>query len=192
MKNNIDQFCPSNPEDWRKWLSQHHEHEKGVWLVIYKKSSKTPNLSWSQAVDEALCYGWIDSVKQTIDNEKYRQYFTKRKPKSTWSKVNKEKVEQLIKNGKMTKAGADAIEIAKQNGYWTLLDSVEQLIIPNDLQQQLDKHPDAKSYFLSLNKATQKGMLFWIKVAKRSETRTKRINEIIEKALVGQKPKQFV
>jgi uncharacterized protein YdeI (YjbR/CyaY-like superfamily) len=131
-KKEEETFCPKSKTDWRKWLEINHQSAQYIWLVYYKSSTKVASLSWSEAVDEALCFGWIDSTKKTIDEERYMQYFSRRKPHSNWSKINKEKVIILAQNNLITKAGFNAIEIAKQNGSWTILDEVEALVIPND------------------------------------------------------------
>ena len=150
-----------------------------------------PTLSWSDAVDEALCFGWIDSKKVSIDKEKSHQFFSKRKPVSTWSKINKAKIERLIADGKMTKAGLESIEIAKHNGSWSILDDVEELIIPIELEKEFKKHKGSKDYFLSLSKSMKKMLLQWIVLAKQPETKQRRIGEIAETAGQKQKPKQF-
>jgi uncharacterized protein YdeI (YjbR/CyaY-like superfamily) len=142
-------------------------------------------------VEEALCFGWIDSTRRPLDKERFLQFFSKRKPKGTWSKVNKEKVKQLIADGLMTKAGLESIETAKQNGAWTILDTVEELTIPKDLEKEFKAHPGSKKYFMSLSKSVKKMMLHWLVMAKRPETRQKRITEIAEQAGKGMKPKQF-
>jgi uncharacterized protein YdeI (YjbR/CyaY-like superfamily) len=141
-----DSFCPKNRLQWRKWLEKNHVSEDSVWLVYNKASSGLRGISHSEAVDEALCYGWIDSKGQAIDSLSYKVFFTKRKSRSAWSKVNKDKIKRLVEEGLMTKAGLESIEIAKQNGSWTILDEVEALIIPADLQEELDKHALAKKY----------------------------------------------
>ncbi|MGB0431005.1 MAG: YdeI/OmpD-associated family protein, partial [Bacteroidia bacterium] len=125
-------FCPKNQQDWRKWLEDNHQKEDAIWLVYFKKNSPKYNLNWSQAVDQALCFGWIDSLANAIDDDKYKQYFSKRKPKSIWSKVNKDKVKLLIEKSLMTEAGLKAIDIGKANGSWTFLDQVDALIVPED------------------------------------------------------------
>ncbi|PZX49626.1 YdeI/OmpD-associated family protein [Algoriphagus chordae] len=186
-----DNFCPTNREDWREWLAQNHVSKESIWLIYYKTSSKNFNLSWTDAVEEALCFGWIDSVRKTLDEERSIQYFSKRKKNSTWSKINKDKIEFLIENGLMTQAGLNCVEIAKKNGSWTILDSVEALIIPDDLNAEFSKHPGAKEYFESLSKSRQKIQLSWIVLAKRDETRQKRIKEIAEYAGQELIPKQF-
>lgn len=191
MKIPEDHFCPSDQQDWRSWLEENHIQEDFVWMIIYKKSSKKTNISWSEAVDEALCFGWIDSVKKPIDDEKYKQYFSKRKAQSTWSRVNKEKVDRLIEENKMTEAGLQCIEVAKKNGSWTILDSVENLEVPDDLQEAFDQHAGAEAYFHGLSKSDRKIILSWIVMAKRSETRNKRIQEAALMAGKGKKPNQF-
>lgn len=189
--NSIEEFCPIDKADWRNWLKQNHNQKKAVWLILHKKNSPGFNLSWSEAVDEALCFGWIDSTKNSIDLDSYKQYFTKRKPKSNWSKVNKDKVKILIDNGLMEKEGYKSIAIAKENGSWTILDSVEELIVPDDLQKVLADDKNSMEYFDGLSKSDKKGLLYWVVSAKRSETRQKRINEIAENARCHSKPKHF-
>ncbi len=184
-------FYPKTKAAWRKWLEKNHETEQSVWLVFYNKASSKPTISWSESVEEALCFGWIDSKKISVDEESSHQFFSKRKAKSTWSKINKDKVDKLIEEGKMTKAGFNSIDIAKQNGSWTLLDEVEQLIIPKDLDKEFKKWKGSKDYFLSLSKSTRKGMLQWIVLAKQADTRQRRIAEIAELAAQGMKPNQF-
>lgn len=184
-------FYPANLTAWRKWLIKNHLSEQSVWLVFYTKSSGKPSLTWSEAVDVALCFGWIDSKKIKIDHETSHQFFSKRKPKSTWSKINKEKVQRLIEDDLMAPAGYESIETAKQNGSWTILDEVEKLTIPNDLEKAFKKHKGSRDYFLSLSKSVKKMMLQWIVLAKRPETREKRINEIATLAGQSKKPKQF-
>ena len=191
QKEEIETFCPTSQVEWRKWLNKNHITKQSVWLVYHKKKSNKPSIAWSDAVDEALCFGWIDSTRKTIDEFSFMQFFSKRKPNSTWSKINKEKVQKLIDNGLMSQAGLDIIETAKQNGSWTILDEVEELKIPNDLEKAFKKHKGSKDYFLSLSKTVRKMMLQWLVLAKRPETRQKRINEIAEQAGQNKKPKQF-
>lgn len=187
----IEHFYPENKKEWRQWLKKNHISQQSVWLVYYKKSSGVPSISWSEAVDEALCFGWIDSTRKTIDTEKFIQFFSKRKAVSTWSKINKEKVEKLIASKSMTEAGAKSIKIAKQNGSWSLLDEVEELIVPKDLEKAFKAHKGSKDYFSSLSKSVRKMMLTWITFAKLPETRQRRINELAELAAKKMKPKQF-
>lgn len=189
VQKEIETFCPTNRQEWRAWLQEHHAEKQSVWLIYHKKRSATPTISWSEAVDEALCFGWIDSQSKPVDEEKYMQFFSRRKPKSVWSKINKEKVQQLIDTGLMTQAGFDTIETAKQNGSWTILDEAEALIVPLDLKVTFQKKPNARSYFLSLSRSDKRAILQWLVVAKRPETRQNRITEIVESADKNLKPK---
>lgn len=191
QKEEIEIFYPINLMAWREWLEKNHQSKQAVWLVFYNKSSSYKSITWSEAVDVALCFGWIDSKKVKIDSETSHQFFSKRKDKSTWSKINKQKIKQLIEQGLMMEAGYKSIEIAKKNGSWTILDEVEELVIPTDLEKALQQQPIAKDYFESLSKSVKKGMLQWLVLAKRPETRQKRITEIVELAAQKQKPKHL-
>ena len=190
-KKEIETYCPNSPAEWRKWLETNHQSKQSVWLVYFKSSTKIASLSWSEAVDEALCYGWIDSTKKTIDEEMYMQYFSRRKPSSTWSTINKEKVAKLTQSKQMTKAGFDSIEIAKQNETWVLMDDVEKLILPEDLKSALNDNESSMAFFQSQSKSMKKILLHWVVVAKRHETREKRIAEIAQMAANGLTPNQF-
>lgn len=187
----VEEYCPKNQQEWRNWLEINHKIKDGVWLIFYKKKSPNYNLSWSESVDEALCFGWIDSVKKTIDTEKYKQYFSKRKTKSNWSKVNKDKIKVLIEQGLIEEEGSKSIKIAKENGSWTILDAVEALTIPTDLREAFDNHKGAMVFFEQLSNSAKKILLYWVISAKRKETRQKRILEIVENASNHLKPKQF-
>lgn len=189
--NQHQEFCPKSQADWRKWLKKHHQSEDAVWLIFYKKKSPQFNLSWSDAVDEALCYGWIDSTKRSIDDEKYKQYFTKRKAKSNWSKINKDKIKALIDKNLMAEAGLKSIEIAKENGSWTVLDDIENLVLPEDLKKALDNIEGAMAFYEGLSNSFKKQFLYWVNSAKRPATRDKRIQEIAKNAEKGLKPEQF-
>ncbi len=182
-KKEIEIFYPTSTTAWRKWLEENHLSTASVWLVFYPKSSEKSSITWSEAVDIALCFGWIDSKKVKVDSESSHQYFSKRKAQSTWSKINKKKIDRLIANDLMTAAGYQSIEIAKQNGSWTILDEVEELVIPADLETAFKDNPVAKNYFDSLSKSTKKVLLQSLVLAKKNETRQKRINEILKKHL---------
>ena len=191
MKAEIEQYYPPTKQHLREWFQQNHLAKDAVWFIFYKKQSGKPSVSWSDAVDEALCFGWIDSKIVTIDEESFRQYFCKRKPKSTWSKINKEKIERLSALGLMAPAGFAVIEIAKQNGSWTSIDEVEALVIPSDLEKALEKNPASKAYFISLSDSKKKILLQYIALAKTEATKQKRIIEIVENAAEKQLPKAF-
>ncbi|HEY0054678.1 MAG TPA: YdeI/OmpD-associated family protein [Pedobacter sp.] len=190
-ESDIETFCPASRQEWRAWLKENHDSKESVWLVQYKKQAQVPSISWTEAVDEALCFGWIDSIRKSIDKDKFLQFFSKRKPRSNWSKINKVKVAKLIEEGHLEKAGYTSIETAKGNGSWSILDEVEELIIPDDLKIEFERRPGSKEYFLSLSKSARKMMLQWIVLAKRQETRQNRIKELAEHAVSGVKPKQF-
>lgn len=191
IEKDIDLFYPANRKEWRVWLKKHHDQKQSVWLVFYKQKSGMATISWSDAVDEALCFGWIDSKKKPVDEEKYIQFFSKRKAQGTWSKINKQKIEQLIAGGLMMPAGFASIEAAKQNGSWVILDNVEELEIPEDLELAFSVHPGSGDFFLSLSRSVKKSILQWLVLAKRPETRQKRIAEVAELAAQKRKPKQF-
>lgn len=182
---------PKSQQEWRQWLIENHDKELAVWVVYYKKKAGVQRLEYTDAVDEALCFGWIDSKAKPIDHEKYMQYFCRRKPKSVWSKINKAKVARLIEARKMTEAGLRCIDIAKQNGSWIILDEAEEHIVPNDLDIAFQKRPKAKKYFDALSRSDRRNILQWLVLAKRPETRAKRIAELVELADQGLKPKQF-
>lgn len=175
----VETFYPSSRQDWRQWLQENHRSKPCIWLVQYKVKSGKPTISWSEAVDEALCFGWIDSTRKTLDKDSFIQFFCPRKPKSIWSKINKAKVQHLIDEGLMTPAGYAIIEIAKQNGYWSILDEVEDLIIPADLEKEFETRPGSRDAFLSLSKSAKKLMLHGLLMAKQPATRQKRMDEIL-------------
>lgn len=191
QKKEIETFCPASRKEWRQWLKENHRSRQSVWLVYYRMKSQVPSITYSDAVDEALCFGWIDSTKKSLDENRFMQFFCKRKPNSVWSKINKEKVRRLIDKGQMTRAGLDSIEVAKQNGSWTILDEVEDLKIPKDLDKKFKSLPGSKEFFLSLSKSARKSILQWLVLARRPETRQNRIDEIAELAAQKLKPKQF-
>jgi len=189
-QDNVEIIYVETRLEWRQWLKKNHRSKQSIWLVCNTKKSDLPSIPWNELVDEALCFGWIDSTRKSIDETRFKQLYNKRKPNGTWSKINKEKIQQLIANGQMTAAGLEAIEVAKQNGSWTILDAVEELIIAEDLEQAFHKHTGSKDYFLSLSKSIKKQILYWVISTKKPETRQKRVDEIAE--LGGQKkPKNF-
>lgn len=190
--NEIETYAPASRKEWRQWLHKNHRSKQSVWLVYYKKNVGTPTISYNEAVDEALCYGWIDSTRKSMGDEQFMQFFCRRKPNSVWSKINKEKVQRLGEEGLMAAAGLESIDIARQNGSWTILDEVEELIIPADLDAAFNVRPGASAYFLTLSKSARKAILQWLVLAKRPETRNKRIEEIATLAAQQKRPKQFI
>jgi uncharacterized protein YdeI (YjbR/CyaY-like superfamily) len=169
-----------NTSVWREWLHQNYDKSIGVYLVFYKVDSPFESMRWEEAVQVAICYGWIDSTVKKIDEHSRKQLFTPRKPKSVWSKLNKTYIEQLIQDNLMHKSGLQKIAIAKQNGSWESLDEVENGIIPPDLQMAFDQNPIAQKHYQNFSPSYRKGYLYWLNMAKRDATRTTRIAEIIK------------
>ena len=146
-KNGIPTFYAVDQAAWREWLAANHDRMEKVWLIIYNKGSGVPSVNYSESVDEALCYGWIDSVANKRDGLSRYQYYTRRKPKSIWSKVDKTKVANLLAAGKMMPAGQRMIDIAQENGMWTYLDEVDAGIMPDDLATAFAFNPEALAKF---------------------------------------------
>ncbi|MEA5517543.1 YdeI/OmpD-associated family protein [Limnoraphis robusta] len=184
----LETIYASDRQVWREWLEKNHCTSEGVWLVYYKVKSSKPSIRYSEAVKEALCFGWIDSKVKSIDSERYMQIFTPRKPKSVWSKLNKQYIEEIIEQGLMTQAGLEKINAAKQDGSWTKLDQIEALMIPLDLKQALETNETANQNFQALSNTSKKNILFWIDSAKRAETRLKRIEKTVNSAVQNKNP----
>ena len=174
---------------WRNWLAAHHDTEQEVWLVYYKKASGKPSLDYGETVEEALCYGWVDSIIKKLDEERYVRKFTPRKVDSQWSQSNITRVEKMIKAGRMTEHGMKKVIAAKQGGQWEQPVQKPSLDfdIPQEFAQALDKNPEARRTFDSLAPTYQKQYLGWIITAKRAETREKRIRESIQLLAKGKK-----
>jgi uncharacterized protein YdeI (YjbR/CyaY-like superfamily) len=166
---------------WRAWLEANHASATGVWLMSWRKGHG-PRIEYEDAVEEALCFGWIDSQGGVVDERRARQYYAPRNPRSGWAASNKARIERLIADGRMTPAGLAAIERAKANGSWTMLDEVEQGIVPDDLAAALATHEPAPAHFAAFPKSTRRAMLEWVRQAKRPDTRAKRVLEIAERA----------
>ncbi|GAB2675679.1 YdeI/OmpD-associated family protein [Flavihumibacter cheonanensis] len=179
---NIATFYAKNQRAWRNWLKKNHLNETAVWLIIYKKDSGIPSVYYSEAVDEALCFGWIDSKPNKRDDLSYYQYFSRRNPKSNWSRVNKLKVEKLIREGKMENAGMEMIQLAQSNGSWNALNAVEELVIPTEMEQLFQQNVSALENWNKFPKSAKRGILEWIRNAKRPETKLKRITETVQLA----------
>lgn len=172
---------------WRKWLAKNNEKVSAIWLILYHKKSNTTCINYSEAVEEALCFGWIDSVKYKRDDESAYQMFTPRKPKSNWSKLNKERVERMIMAGLMTNAGQKLIDLAKKSGTWDALNEIDNETIPEDLEKAFKKNTEAKNNFEAFSSSAKKIILAWIQSAKRPETRAKRILATVNAAKENKK-----
>ena len=176
---------------WRNWMAKNHEKETSVWLIIFHKKSRQASFYYDEAVEEALCFGWVDSVSNSRNEESSYLYFAKRKPKSNWSKANKDRVEKLTKLGLIMPAGQAMIDLAKKMDTWTALEVVDQLTIPPDMQKLFDKNKTAEKNFLAFPASTRRGILEWILNAKRPETRQKRVEETVTLAVQNIRANQY-
>jgi uncharacterized protein YdeI (YjbR/CyaY-like superfamily) len=174
-------------ETWRAWLEANHATSRGVWLVTWRPRSGRVGLAYEAAVEEALCFGWIDSTAGRFDDDRGKQYFSPRKPRSPWSASNKARVARLIAEGRMTPAGLAVIEQAKANGIWEVSDRVERLEIPDDLAAALAAHPPAAANFAAFPPTARKQMLWWVAEAQRPATRASRIAAIAQAAAEGRR-----
>lgn len=175
-------FYAKDSAIWRRWLQKNHSTAKGVWLIYFKIGSGKTRVSYGDAVEEALCFGWVDSRTQAIDEKSYKQIFTPRKKGSGWSKINKKRVEKLIQDGLMHSSGLAKIEQAKQDGSWNYLDAVEDLVMPDDFVKALAKNKKAKKNFEAFSPSSKKIILAWIHGAKQPSTRMKRISGTVKLA----------
>ena len=178
-------------EMWWSWLEMHYKDEEEIWLIFYKKSAGKSNVSYNDAVEEALCFGWVDSKVNKRDEQSYFQYFAQRNPKSNWSRVNKQKVAKLIAEDRMSEADYAMIEEAKRRGTWDALNDVENLVIPPDMQAEFDKNPVALQYYEAFPRSVKRGILEWIFNAKRPATRVKRILQTAEMANRNERANQY-
>ena len=170
----------SSQAAWRAWLDANHAIERGIWLMLAKQASGMSSVTYAEAVDSALCYGWIDGQKKAMDDMWWLQKFTPRRPKSPWSKINRQKAEQLIESGAMQPAGLRAFEAAKADGRWArAYDSPATSTIPPDMQAALDANVEAAAFFATLDSRNRYAILYRIQAARRAETRTNRIEQFV-------------
>jgi uncharacterized protein YdeI (YjbR/CyaY-like superfamily) len=172
-----DSTQPADRAAWRAWLERHHTRAEGVWLVFYKQSAGKPRVTYEEAVEEALCFGWVDSRPRRLDAERSMLWFAPRKPGSGWSRPNKARVERLTAAGQMAPAGLAKVEAARRDGSWHALDAVEALEVPPDLAAALQAHSEAARHFEAFSRSVKRGILEWIASAKKPETRARRIAE---------------
>jgi uncharacterized protein YdeI (YjbR/CyaY-like superfamily) len=185
---NLEVMSFETQQDWETWLKVHHTETKGIWLKIAKKEARTPSVSYSEALESAICYGWIDGQKASFDDKYWLQKFTPRTARSIWSKVNCEKATALIAEGRMQPAGLRQVERAKSDGRWDkAYDSQSKISIPDDFQRELDNNPKAREFFNTLNSVNRYAILFRIQTAKKPETRSARIQKFIEMLTQHQK-----
>jgi uncharacterized protein YdeI (YjbR/CyaY-like superfamily) len=178
-------------EELRAWLAAHHATSRGVWLITAKRGSGRSTIPYDAIVEEALCFGWIDSLPRSLDAERSMRLLTPRKPTSNWSRVNKQRVEKLIAAGRMAPAGQDAVDAAKASGRWQALDAVEALAVPPDLAHALAADPAAGAAWDAFPRSAKRAILEWIAAARRPETRARRIATTIAEAAVGRRANQW-
>ena len=176
---------------WRAWLEANHATEKSLFLIIYHKKSGVESVYYPEVVDEALCFGWVDSTPKKRDEHSYYVLFARRNPKSLWSAVNKAKVERLLAEDRMAPAGLYMVELAKKTGTWTALDGVSALEMPADLEAAFATEPQARAYFEAFPPSARRGILEWILTAKRPETRSQRIAETVRLAAKNERANQW-
>lgn len=176
---------------WRHWLARNHQRTGGLWLVIHKQGSTKGSLDYEDAVSEALCFGWIDSKANALDDERYKLWMAPRKPRSAWSAVNKRRVESLVASGAMAPAGLAVIEAAKTDGAWTALARSDALEVPGDLLDAFHRHDRSREYWEAFPPGVRKQILEWIYAAKRDETRSKRVEETARLAARNERANQW-
>jgi uncharacterized protein YdeI (YjbR/CyaY-like superfamily) len=176
------------PGDWAAWLARHHAHSPGLFLRLAKVGSGLASITYAEALDAALCYGWIDGLKKSYDERSWLQKFSPRGPRSLWSQINREKAQALMASGRMQPAGLAAIERAKQNGQWEAAYAGQKAAaIPDDLQAALDASPSAKAFFATLNSTNRYAILFRLQTAKKPETRARRLAQFVAMLEKGEK-----
>lgn len=185
-----ERFQPADRAAWRAWPAANHATAAGVWAVTYRRVAGKP-VVYDDLVEEALCYGWIDSRPGKLDDERTMLRFTPRKRSSAWSRPNKERVERLIANGSMTAAGLRLIGVARADGSWDALNDVEELRVPDDLAAALAGDAMAARGFEAMSASMKKPILFWVSSAKRPETRARRVAEILRYVAVGRSPLEW-
>lgn len=178
-----------SPELLSLWLEKNHDCESELYVKIFKKASKIQSVAWKEVVLECLCWGWIDGVKKSLDDTAYLQRITPRKPRSLWSKINTEHVENLIKDGRMREPGMAQVRAAKQDGRWeNAYAPASQMTVPQDFIEALEKHPEAKSFYSQLNKSHLYVIAYGLESAKKQETRERRFNKFLTMLQQGEKP----
>jgi uncharacterized protein YdeI (YjbR/CyaY-like superfamily) len=178
----VNSLHPKSRAEWREWLEKNHTRNEGVWLISYKKATGKPRVDYDESVEEALCFGWIDSKGNKLDDERSMLWFAPRRAGTGWSKLNKERVAKLIKAKRMAPPGLAKIKAAKKDGSWSALDAVEALEMPSDLIEAFLKNETARGYFEAFPRSVKRALLEWISSAKKPETRSKRIEETVTKA----------
>ena len=181
-----EQVHPEDIDAWRAWLAEHHDRGVGVWLVTWKARTQRPTVGYEEAVEQALCFGWIDSTNRSLDDERSMMWFAPRRRGSGWARSNKQRIERLEASGQMAPAGRALIDGAKADGSWTMLDDVEDLVVPPDLAEAFDAHPGSRAQWDAFGRSKRRAMLAWVAEAKRPATRAGRVAQVAERAAVGE------
>jgi len=182
-----EQVQPESLAEWREWLAQNHDRGAGVWLVTRRASAGGPRIGYEESVEQALCFGWVDSRTRSLDAERTLQYFTPRRSRSGWARPNKQRIERLLAEGLMAPAGLAVIEAAKADGSWTLLDDAEELVVPDDLAAAFAERPGSREHWDAFPRSPRRMMLVWLVEARRPATRAARVAEIADRAAVGER-----
>ncbi len=183
--NGKEVVVPRSRHAWRRWLASNHGRTEGLWIVYRKKSSDLEGPVYDDLVEEALCFGWIDSTTRRVDDDRTVQWFSPRRAGGMWSALNKERIARLIEQGQMTEVGQAAIDRAKADGSWSQTDSVDSLVVPPDLQAALDGVAGATAAYLAMADSTKKQYLWWIHSARRPSTRADRIEETVRRLVAN-------
>ncbi|MHA6784552.1 YdeI/OmpD-associated family protein [Pseudonocardia saturnea] len=185
MREDAERFQPASLAEWRAWLAEHHGRGVGVWLVTWRAGTSGPRITYEESVEQALCFGWVDSTAGKVDAERTMLWFGPRRAGSGWARTNKARIERLTAEGLMAPAGLALVEAAKADGSWTLLDDVENLVVPDDLAAAFS--PAGRAHWDAFPRSARRAILVWLVQAKRPETRAKRIADIAAKAEVGER-----
>lgn len=186
VMDDAERLEPRTAQEWSAWLREHHARPDGVWLVNRRRAAEQ-TITYEQSVLEALRYGWVDSTVRSLDDDRSMMWFSPRRRGSVWTRTNKERVAQLEAAGLLEPAGAAAVAAARASGMWTLMDEVEDRVVPDDLAAAFDRHPGAREHWESWSASAQRSMLAWIVLAKRPETRAARVETTAGKAARGEK-----
>lgn len=180
-------YHPRDRAAWRAWLNANHDSERGVWVASWKKDAPGPAVAYEALVEEALCFGWIDSTVNTLDDARRLQMMTPRRPRSPWTRLNRQRITDMDGQGLLTDAGRSAVDAAKANGYWTIFDPVEDLLEPPELSDALDLSSAARAAWDSFPPSARKQMLWWVISARTDATRTKRVAKVVHEAAQGRR-----
>jgi len=189
VQDDAERFQPTSLEEWSAWLADHHADTPGVWLVTHKQSTGLAGFDYEDVISEALRWGWVDSTQRTVDEQRTMMWYAPRRPGSVWTRRNKLRAAALEAGGRMQPAGRAAVRAAQASGMWTLMDDVEDLVVPDDLAAALDSAPGAREHWESFPPSARKQALGWIALAKRDETRAARVVDVADSSARGERPR---